>query len=97
MKPGGLAVQVRNGVAEYRTVWVEESDEFCWAIYTAASRANAEEYVRQHAETENLLGGLDRLCLYEFAQSTDGDEEYFVLHLVDSKKSGLRCISLSEI
>lgn len=94
MEPSGLAVRIRDGKPQYRSTWVENSGAFSWSIYPVSGRTEADWIIKEHAEAENLLGGMDRLCLHKFARAVDSDKEYYLLYLVDEEQSGLRCISL---
>ncbi len=96
MEPSDLAVRIRDGKPEFRSTWKEDSGAFSWSIYPVSGRAQADAIIKEHAEAENLLGGMDRLCLHKFARAVDGDKEYYLLYLVDEEQSGLRCISLPD-
>jgi hypothetical protein len=96
MEPLDLAVRVQNGQPEYKSSWGEDTGPFSFNIYAAASRAEAEYLIQMHAEAENLIGGPSRLCLHKFARAVDGDNEYYLLYLVDEEQSGFRCISLPK-
>ena len=96
MEPSDLAVRVKDGKPEFKSTWTEDSGPFSWSIYPVSSRAQADLIIKEHAEAENLLGGMDRLCLHKFARAVDGDNEYYLLYMVDEEQSGLRCISLPQ-
>lgn len=94
MEPSRLAVRVKDGRPEYKVEWIEDSGAFSFATYATTSRAEAEDLIHLHADAKNLIGGPSRLCLHKFARAVDGDNEYYLLYLVDEEQSGLRCISL---
>ena len=97
MQPRDLAVRVVNGNPEYKIVWQAYEGGFSDAIFPTQSRAEAEGLIRAYADPEDahIPGGDPKLCLHKFARARDGDQEYFLLYMVDPDQ-GMRCISLPK-